>query len=219
MARKRKTMMIEPIEKKAPVESISRIPDTANLSDYDKIVAKMANSSDEIIDKALEKFEPKRVEHVQKQEEEVEEIIPPPIGNPEKGFDETPNPKVEKIDMTSEYLKTIQELNNEILELKYKLSESNPSKIHEMHAEEINNLINKNDDLILKNSELEFEISRLMSENNVLKQRLESIETQIRTQANPRISQCRPQQRNQSNNVAVQRRNPQMTMNGYEFWN
>lgn len=76
---------------------------------------------------------------------------------------------------------------------------------------EVNELVKKSDDLLLRNSELEFEISRLGAERQNLKKKLEQLENQKRLppQTPHRESYTR----------APQVRRPIIGANGYEFWN
>ena len=76
---------------------------------------------------------------------------------------------------------------------------------------EVDELVKKSDDLLLRNSELEFEISRLNAERQNLKQKLEQLENQRRLppQTPHRESYTR----------APQTRRPVIGANGYEFWN
>ena len=55
-----KAKKIVPFNKTAPTESIDKIPETASLDDYEKMISKLANSSDDIIDGALDKLEGKK---------------------------------------------------------------------------------------------------------------------------------------------------------------
>jgi hypothetical protein len=90
---------------------------------------------------------------------------------------------------------------------------------------EINKLIEQNDNLILRNSELEYEISRLGAENLRLKNELEQIRNSkiLPPQTYSKESYTRIPSNVKQNSVPIQMRqrnlNPRMSMNGYESWN
>ena len=229
MARGRNSKKIVPFTKTAPTEGIDKVPETAGLDDYDKMIAKLANSSDEIIDNALEKLEEKPVkEHKPEEPKKPETEDQQAIQHTEENENQTnpiepkdePIPLSEKID---ELKKTIQTLKLENESLKNRISSTEPILGNaSMFREEIAKLTDKNDDLILRNSELEFEISRLRSENNVLKGNLETALNKLRLppQTNSREAYTRmPQNINRPRNVIVRQKRPVMSMNGYESWN
>jgi uncharacterized protein YlzI (FlbEa/FlbD family) len=57
-----KKKSLAPIKKPYPVESIDKIPDnTATLADYEKMAKVIAESSDDIIDRALDRMESRPV--------------------------------------------------------------------------------------------------------------------------------------------------------------
>lgn len=76
---------------------------------------------------------------------------------------------------------------------------------------EVNELVKKSDDLLLRNSELEFEISRLSAERQNLKQKLEQMENQRR------LPPQTPHRESYTRVPQVVR--PVIGANGYEFWN
>jgi len=226
---------INPIEKKPVVTSPDNIHGDATLEDYEKIAAKIAISSDKIIDEALDKMEQrdKRVEAEKDAmkpekdsivaEESVQDSKPEQVPeNVEKPLKEPiQNPNIDKIK------KENNELRGDIDNLRKSMSGMTIIETEEMFRKEIDSLTSKNDDLILRNSELEFEISRLMVENTALKQKLEHFENSNRIP--PQIS---------SRESSIIRQNSQMmgrneqayprgvirnsswpSMNGYESWN
>jgi len=219
-----RTRGITPIEKILPVNSPDELHEKATLEDYEKIAAQMAISSDKIIDEALDKMEqrdkkancesatdvPQAKSH-DKPTKVVPNTKPAPVSMkavvPDNPTIPAPNLDIERLERENAML--IAELNR----LKEEMSGFSVVNTEDMFRSEINALTVKNDDLILKNSELEFEISRLGTENNILKQKLESLETSMRTQPQihtPNGYTCHTHGVN---------RTPKRTMNGYETWN
>lgn len=223
MGAKQSKKMIVPVEKKIPVESLDKIPETASMEDYEKIAYKVSMASDEIIDRALDKLDcgrnedkplvkvkdrPKKENRfnkkpVKKLEEPTEES-PTEVATEKdesdceaesNGIDNTPNPDRDRIT----------QLENELARLRIEFGRCRSENA---------NLTEKRDNLLLSNSELEFEVSRLSAENHRLKQELEQVSNSRRlppqtysTEAYSRVTlQTSP------------RRNPVIGMNGYETW-
>ena len=219
--------MIVPIEKKLPVETPDKIPENASIDDYEKIAYKMSMCSDEIIEKALDKLEsrdsPKNSSVVEKKNSKTK------TSKHSKKKDAKIEKKTESvvedvktIDIeTDEDIKHQEELNrltNEIDILKAELEKRKPSMIDESFRIEISKLSKKNDELLLKNSDLEFEVSRLSTENNSLKQKLEQISN---TKRLPPQTYSQEGYTRNSTQICGQQVGvpPRLGMNGYESWN
>lgn len=212
--------------------SPDRVPEGAGIEEYEKMAAKVA-SSDEIIDRALDKLEgkapepPKAANVPEEEMPEKEDSVPPPpeTGQPEK----MPDDIDEKL--------AVPDISNENKELRMQLAEAG-RKIKELtekvkslskalserdgQTAGMKQLADKNDDLILRNSELEFEISRLNTENNRLKQELEKYVNakMLPPQTYSKEAYTRPPPQMMRNQARmVHQRPPRMSMNGYESWN
>jgi chromosome segregation ATPase len=231
MARgRRKVGMIVPITKTDP----DRIAEGANIEDYEKMAAKMAASSDDIIDAALDRLEGREPEP-KKPQPKTENVEEPAVEERPPLAEEAQNKAT--VQRTAEAISEINRLKDElsranatIEKLRAEVTSLNDSAVAaaEKLRPEMNSLITKNDDLILRNSELEFEISRLNAENNALKQRLEAVENQRRLppQTNSREGYTRVAAGQRSGvRMTTSMRIPNLppppktTMNGYESWN
>lgn len=246
MAKKRQSIV--PFEKKAPATSIDKIPETATIEDYEKIVSKMAKSSDTIIDNMLDKLEGKPVTNTVQAESQNPVEPPPPVDSQEEGLPGSDKPAEEPIQedvqptdescnlgepvphcddpfmaelirKNDELRKKIETYEYEIKSLKQKLeSTAENGAIPVPFTEEMNKLVEKNDDLILRNSELEFEISRLGAENKRLKQQLEQ---SAATKRLPPQTYSREAYTRVNRPIMGQRPivPPRRGQNGYESWN
>lgn len=223
MARGRKTNKIVPFTKTVPTEGLDKVPETAGLDDYDKMIAKLANSSDDIIDGALDKLEGRK--QIQLKSPIQTNLQEKPVAsNVDEKFEET---NVQNnLDAANERINClnllVEKLQSENQELK---KASHPSVQIEsktsIFKDEIEKLTTKNDDLILRNSELEFEISRLGSENQRLKQQLENImnSRNLPPQTYTADGYTRPPYSSRGINNPRIGKSPVMGMNGYESWN
>jgi hypothetical protein len=238
MAKGKKLKKIVPFTKTAPTEGIDKVPETAGLDDYDKMIAKLANSSDDIIDSALDKLDGHTFQPAPEplQPETNEEVIPPPKDENHEHENSPVEPDYETINLRKELQSANAQVNNlnsmieslriENSELKNKAASSNSlEKNVSIFQDEISKLTTKNDDLILRNSELEFEISRLGAENLRLKQELERISNSRRLppQTNTRESYTRVHPNAMSTVHGIPagvrpQRPPRMSTNGYEYW-
>lgn len=202
--------------------SPDKVPEGAGIEEYEKMAAKVA-SSDEIIDRALDKLEgkvpePPKAANVPNEEmSEKEDSVPPP---PEvKSDDPEPDPGDENRDLRMQLTaagRKIKELTEKVESLSKALSE------RDSQTAGMKQLADKNDDLILRNSELEFEISRLNTENNRLKQELEKYVNakMLPPQTYSKEGYTRPTPQMMRNQARmVHQRPPRMSMNGYESWN
>lgn len=223
-----KAKKIVPFNKTAPTESIDKIPETASLDDYEKMISKLANSSDDIIDGALDKLEGKKPTAHTPVKEEAKEDYPKQETKEEVKVVHQENQSVvnELLEKLKNANQIVESLKSENEELKKKVSSSENNSINaSMFRDELSKLTDKNDNLILKNSELEFEISRLGAENLRLKTELEKLSNAKRLppQTNSREGYTRVNQ-NQLRNVGnspvgvYPRRPPRMSTNGYEYW-
>jgi hypothetical protein len=237
MARKSSNKIVA--YKKTPkVTSIDTITESATLSDYEKAMDNLMSSSDLIIDRVLDKLEnnsnTKEKKNVEEKSEckncKNDEVI-----NQNETTDEQNDSELNSIQnqqTVEEDITIVDDLKRELMEMKQineKLicelesckngTNGNPLRI------EINKLIEQNDNLILRNSELEYEISRLGAENLRLKNELEQIRNSktLPPQTYSKESYTRIPISVKQNNVPIQMRqrnlNPRMSMNGYESWN
>lgn len=237
MGRPRKNT-IKPFTKTAPAVSLDKIPDTASLDDYEKMISKMANSSDDIIDAALDKMEgrqPKQPPAEPRQEplQEPPEDVQPQVQErpPEEEAPATKQPAAEaapqqKVGAVDSGIGALKDKMNNLQTQLDQLTAANMSLSEKigMYKQEIEGLVAKNDDLILRNSELEFEISRVNTENTLLKRELESLgnakrlppQTSSRSGYTPTPQTPRSRAPQFYDNMP---RPPKLTMNGYESWN
>lgn len=213
--------------------SPDKVPEGAGIEEYEKMAAKVA-TSDEIIDRALDKLEgkvpepPKAANIPEEDMPKKEDNVPPPppeTEQPEKVPDDideklaVPDISNENKELRMQLMKAgrkIKELTEKVESLSKTLSERNNQ------ATGIKQLTDKNDDLILRNSELEFEISRLNTENNRLKQELEKYVNakMLPPQTYSKEAYTRPTPQMMRNQARmVHQRPPRMSMNGYESWN
>ena len=232
---KKPAAVITPCRKKPTVETPEDLTNVATLEDYEKAAANLAASSDRVIDKVLDRIE-KREEKVLKRQEKNEsaEKAPADESKQDAAEPESPNPDGPEREEAPQCQPStgIQDLLEENARLKDEISrmsaEFETRKVVDISGkfrEEIKALTDRNDDLLLRNSELEFEISRLKMENNSLKQKLEQLENsrKLPPQTYSKESYTRPRQTSRMQ-VSVQPgrgpfQNPKMGMNGYESWN
>lgn len=216
--------MIVPVEKKIPVESLDKIPETASMDDYEKIAYRVSMASDEIIDRALDKLDGRKTEEKplvkvkdrpkkenrfnKKPQKKPEEQNKEPVEEVATG-DNTPEQKAENgnaAETPSPDKNRITQLKNELSRLRIEFGRCRSENA---------SLIEKRDNLLLSNSELEFEVSRLSAENLRLKQELEQLSNSKRlppqTYSTDSYSRVPLQ--------TAPRRNPVIGMNGYESWN
>ena len=234
MARKSSNKIVA--YKKTPkVTSIDTITESATLSDYEKAMDNLMSSSDLIIDRVLDKLENNSNTKEKKNVEEKLECKNDEVINQKETTDEQNDSDLNSIQnqqTMEEDITIVDDLKRELMEVKQineKLicelesckngTNGNPLRI------EINKLIEQNDNLILRNSELEYEISRLGAENLRLKNELEQIRNSktLPPQTYSKESYTRIPINVKQNNVPIQMRqrnlNPRMSMNGYESWN
>jgi hypothetical protein len=234
MARKSSNKIVA--YKKTPkVTSIDTITESATLSDYEKAMDNLMSSSDLIIDRVLDKLENNSNTKEKKNVEEKPKYEKDEVINQKETTDEQNDSDLNSIQnqqTMEEDITIVDDLKRELMEMKQineKLicelesckngTNGNPLRI------EINKLIEQNDNLILRNSELEYEISRLGAENLRLKNELEQIRNSktLPPQTYSKESYTRIPISVKQNNVPIQMRqrnlNPRMSMNGYESWN
>jgi hypothetical protein len=234
MARKSSNKIVA--YKKTPkVTSIDTITESATLSDYEKAMDNLMSSSDLIIDRVLDKLENNSNTKEKKNVEEKPKYEKDEVINQKETTDEQNDSDLNSIQnqqTMEEDITIVDDLKRELMEMKQineKLicelesckngTNGNPLRI------EINKLIEQNDNLILRNSELEYEISRLGAENLRLKNELEQIRNSkiLPPQTYSKESYTRIPSSVKQNNVPIQMRqrnlNPRMSMNGYESWN
>lgn len=234
MARKSSNKIVA--YKKTPkVTSIDTITESATLSDYEKAMDNLMSSSDLIIDRVLDKLENNSNTKEKKNVEEKSECKNDEVINQKETTDEQNDSDLNSIQnqqTMEEDITIVDDLKRELMEMKQineKLicelesckngTNGNPLRI------EINKLIEQNDNLILRNSELEYEISRLGAENLRLKNELEQIRNSkiLPPQTYSKESYTRIPSNVKQNSVPIQMRqrnlNPRMSMNGYESWN
>lgn len=234
MARKSSNKIVA--YKKTPkVTSIDTITESATLSDYEKAMDNLMSSSDLIIDRVLDKLENNSNTKEKKNSEEKSECKNGELINQKETTDEQNDSDLKSI----QNQKTIEDDITIVDDLKQELTEMkqiNEKLICELESYkngtngnplrlEINKLIEQNDNLILRNSELEYEISRLGAENLRLKTELEQMRNNkiLPPQTYSKESYTRIPGNVKQNNVSIQMRqrnlNPRMSMNGYESWN
>jgi hypothetical protein len=234
MARKSSNKIVA--YKKTPkVTSIDTITESATLSDYEKAMDNLMSSSDLIIDRVLDKLENNSNTKEKKNVEEKPKYGKDEVINQKETTDEQNDSDLNSIQnqqTMEEDITIVDDLKRELMEMKQineKLicelesckngTNGNPLRI------EINKLIEQNDNLILRNSELEYEISRLGAENLRLKNELEQIRNSkiLPPQTYSKESYTRIPSNVKQNSVPIQMRqrnlNPRMSMNGYESWN
>jgi hypothetical protein len=234
MARKSSNKIVA--YKKTPkVTSIDTITESATLSDYEKAMDNLMSSSDLIIDRVLDKLENNSNTKEKKNVEEKPKYEKDEVINQKETTDEQNDSDLNSIQnqqTMEEDITIVDDLKRELMEMKQineKLicelesckngTNGNPLRI------EINKLIEQNDNLILRNSELEYEISRLGAENLRLKNELEQIRNSkiLPPQTYSKESYTRIPSNVKQNSVPIQMRqrnlNPRMSMNGYESWN
>jgi hypothetical protein len=234
MARKSSNKIVA--YKKTPkVTSIDTITESATLSDYEKAMDNLMSSSDLIIDRVLDKLENNSNTKEKKNVEEKPKYEKDEVINQKETTDEQNDSDLNSIQnqqTMEEDITIVDDLKRELMEMKQineKLicelesckngTNGNPLRI------EINKLIEQNDNLILRNSELEYEISRLGAENLRLKTELEQIKNSkiLPPQTYSKESYTRIPSNVKQNSVPIQMRqrnlNPRMSMNGYESWN
>lgn len=234
MARKSSNKIVA--YKKTPkVTSIDTITESATLSDYEKAMDNLMSSSDLIIDRVLDKLENNSNTKEKNISEEKLECKNDELINQKETTDEQNDSELNSIQnqqTMEDDITIVDDLKRELMEMKQineKLicelesckngTNGNPLRI------EINKLIEQNDNLILRNSELEYEISRLGAENLRLKTELEQIRNSrtLPPQTYSKESYTRVPISVKQNNVPIQMRqrnlNPRMSMNGYESWN
>jgi len=213
--------------------SPDKVPEGAGIEEYEKMAAKVA-TSDEIIDRALDKLEgkvpePPQAANVPEEDmPEKDDSVPPPpeTEQPENVPDDVYDEKPAVPDVSNENMDLRMKLTNagrKIKELTEKV-ESLSKALSERDGQPagMKQLADKNDDLILRNSELEFEISRLNTENNRLKQELEKYVNakMLPPQTYSKEAYTRPTPQMMRNQARmVHQRPPRMSMNGYESWN
>lgn len=191
---------LAPITKTHPY----RISENENLEKYEQIVEKMSDASGEIIDRVLDRLEgkptkPVKSETTQKPETD-RDCKTPEEPHPAKEAAAEPDPLErayvqlernyaalkaknaelegilnEKNELNAKLTDETQTLKNKIAELEAAVSELRNSGVGAVLADDIKKAVEKSDDLLLRNSELEFEISRLGAENHTLKQKLENL--------------------------------------------
>jgi hypothetical protein len=234
MARKSSNKIVA--YKKTPkVTSIDTITESATLSDYEKAMDNLMSSSDLIIDRVLDKLENNSNTKEKKNVEEKPKYEKDEVINQKETTDEQNDSDLNSIQnqqTMEEDITIVDDLKRELMEMKQineKLicelesckngTNGNPLRI------EINKLIEQNDNLILRNSELEYEISRLGAENLRLKNELEQTRNSkiLPPQTYSKESYTRIPSNVKQNSVPIQMRqrnlNPRMSMNGYESWN
>lgn len=222
--------------KKTPkVTSIDTITESATLSDYEKAMDNLMSSSDLIIDRVLDKLENNSNTKDKKNVEEKIECKNDEVINQKETTNEQNDSDLNSIQnqqAMEEDITIVDDLKRELMEMK----QINENLIRELESYkngtngnplriEINKLIEQNDNLILRNSELEYEISRLGAENLRLKTELEQMRNNkiLPPQTYSKESYTRIPGNVKQNNVPIQMRqrnlNPRMSMNGYESWN
>ena len=206
---RKSTDSLKPFNKTLPL-SPSTVPENATVDDYQKVASDIINSSDDIIDRALDRIEGKtEAEKIREKEETKKETTVSETAVSQTAVCQQPeiSPK-EKIQT------------EELTELKdkFQISEKNNGFLRE----EIKRLSDENDEYLLKNSELEFENSRLRAENNFLKGEIEKSQKQTRLppQTFSKEGYTRgplPGSGFRGNNTVMT--GPRRTQNGYESWN
>lgn len=213
-----KKKSLAPIKKPYPVESIDKIPtDTATLADYEKMAKVIAESSDDIIDRALDRMESRPVK------DETPPMVEAPVEVPQQESEPT-DESTGKVPVDEGVIDgecgeaVVAELKAKILKLTTENDELRKRLSNNMFEVELKKLETSRDDLLLRNSELEFEISRLGTENQTLKNELNKAMS---------ARNLPPQTYSQEAYTRVQRqsiahgmgRPPVRGMNGYESWN
>jgi hypothetical protein len=206
---RKSTDSLKPFTKTLPL-SPSTVPETATVDDYQKVASSIITSSDEIIDRALDRIEGKteaektreRSESAKKSPEPVKETAVSETTVSETAVAEKPKKNVIRTEEMSE------------LKDKIYVSEKNNGFLRD----EIKRLSEENDNYLLKNSELEFENSRLRAENSFLKGEIEKCrnDTRLPPQTYSKEGYTRLPQRNGNRGIFTGIKRSQ---NGYESWN
>ena len=244
-----------------PPKNPDEIPSSATLDDYEKIAAKMALASDEIIDMALDRMDGRTAAKEQDKEhatassaampaetkveeakteggkpaegdkkkrgrskkadvKKADEPLDPPIHSTVAPTETKPEPQPQEGNATDGAERTASE--TPPAEAETPRAPHPPVDVEAMLRAELGKLRAECDDLLLRNSELEYEVSRLGAESTALKQRLERYENAHRLprQTGTQEGYTRPQgdiPPNARRHVRLQP--PRMSMNGYESWN
>lgn len=213
-----KKKSLAPIKKPYPVESIDKIPtNTATLADYEKMAKVIAESSDDIIDRALDRMESRPVK------DKTPPMAEAPVEAPQQESEPT-NESNGKAPVDDGVIDgecgeaVVAKLKAKILKLTTENDELRKKLSNNVFEAELKKLETSRDDLLLRNSELEFEISRLGTENQTLKNELNKAMSarNLPPQTYSPEAYTRVQKQNIAHGMG---RPPVRGMNGYESWN